>query len=241
MKRTLLLLASLVLVAVAADLAEARTWSDASGKYKVDADLIAFSPTKVVLEQTDDKQLISLQMDELSQADQDYLKTKEAADTTNTPGFYGLTILTGGTPVDGYVRVTESGHITTYAYPAQPITRDTLDNISMVTPAEFSLLAAAAGITPQAGKGFIGVLVKDCTGSAITGATVSTTPAATVLYNVAGVPSSSATATAGDGIAYVANVTAGDVTVKASASGHTLRQHVVNARGDVITLTEIRP
>ena len=167
--------------------------------------------------------------------------TTLAADTTTTPGFYSLTISTRGTPVDGYVRVTESGHITTYAYPAQPITRDTVDNISMVTPAEFSLLAAAAGITPQPGKGFIGVLVKDCTGAAITGATVSTTPAATVLYNVAGVPSSSATATASDGIAYVANVTAGDVTVKASASGHTLRQHVVNARADVITLTEIRP
>ncbi len=167
--------------------------------------------------------------------------TTLAADTTNTPGFYSLTISTGATPVDGYVRVVESGHMTTYAYPAQPITRDTLDNISMVTPAEFSLLAGAAGITPQPGKGFIGVLVKDCTGAGITGATVSTTPAATVLYNVAGVPSSSATATAGDGIAYVANVTAGDVTVKASASGHTLRQHIVNARADVITLTEIRP
>src|SRR6266702_2746005 len=142
--------------------------------------------------------------------------TTLAADTTDTPGFYSLTISTSGTPVDGYVRVTASGHITTYAYPAQPIPRDTLDNISMVTPAEFSLLAAAAGITPQLGKGFIGVLVKDCTGTAITGATVSTTPAATVLYNVAGVPSSSATATASDGVAYVANVTAGDVTVKAS-------------------------
>src|SRR3989442_9226606 len=100
--------------------------------------------------------------------------TTLAADTTDTPGFYSLTISTVGTPVDGYVRVTESGHITTYAYPAQPITRDTLDNISMVTPAEFSLLAAAAGITPQPRKGFIGVQVKDCTGAAITGATEST-------------------------------------------------------------------
>lgn len=59
-------------------------WSDASGQYKVEADLIAFSPTKVVLERTDDKQLISLQMNELSQADQDFLKSKEAEDTTNT-------------------------------------------------------------------------------------------------------------------------------------------------------------
>ncbi len=167
--------------------------------------------------------------------------TTLAADTTNTPGFYSLTISTGGSPVDGYLRVTQSTYMTTYAYPAQPLRGDTVNNILMVTPTEFSLLAAAAGITPQAGKAFVGVVVKDCTGAAITGATVTSTPGATVLYNVAGVPSSSATATATDGIAYIANVAAGNVTIMATASGHTLRQHEVNARADAITLTEIRP
>ena len=84
MKRTQLLFASLVVVAVCVDRAQARLWSDISGNYKVEADLIAFSPTKVVLERTDDKQLISLRPEELSQADQDFLKSKEADDTTNT-------------------------------------------------------------------------------------------------------------------------------------------------------------
>src|SRR6266550_4136474 len=127
--------------------------------------------------------------------------TTLAADTSNTPGFYSLTITTGGTPVNGYVRVTDSAHISTYAYPAVPL---------------------AAG-TPVAG------------------ATVSSTPAGTVRYNAGGVPSSTATSTADDGVAYIANVAAGDVTVKASASGHTLRQHVVNAHADAITLTQIQP
>ena len=167
--------------------------------------------------------------------------TSLATATTSTPGFYSLTISTGATPVNGYVRVLDTAHIATYAYPARPLTADTVDNITMVTPAEFLLLANAAGITPQAGKGFIGVIVKDCTGTAIAGATVSTTPSGTVLYNLVGVPSSSATATAADGIAYIANVAAGDVTVQAHASGHALRQHIVNARADAITLTEIRP
>src|SRR5437868_899740 len=95
---------ALLMVTVAADLAEARTWSDASGKYKVDADLIAFSPTKVVLERTDDKELISLQIDELSRADQDYLKTKEAADTTNTLSHTMQTwTMSGGMKVVGRV------------------------------------------------------------------------------------------------------------------------------------------
>jgi uncharacterized protein YegP (UPF0339 family) len=62
-----------------------------------------------------------------------------------------------------------------------------------------------------------------------------------VKYNAAGAPSAAATSTAADGVAYVFNVAAGNVTVMATANGHTLRQHVVNARANVITLTEIQP
>lgn len=164
-----------------------------------------------------------------------------AADTSSTPGLFSMTILTGGTPIDGHLQLKKSGYLATYAYPSRPLAVSDSQGVLMITSSEFSLLAAAAGITPQAGKGFIGVLVKDCTGAAITGATVSTTPAATVLYNVAGVPSSSAMSTADDGVAYIANVAAGNVTVMASVSGHTLRQHVVNARADAITLTQIQP
>jgi len=167
--------------------------------------------------------------------------TTVAADTTSTPGDYIVSIATGGTPFDGYLRVSASGFMSSYAYPAQPLRADTVNDIVMITPTEFSLLAAAASITPQAGKGFIGIVVKDCTGAPVSGATVTTNPAGTVLYNVAGVPSSSASSTGPDGIGYIANVTAGDIVVRATASGHTLRQHTVNARADAITLTEIRP
>ena len=167
--------------------------------------------------------------------------TTLAADTSNTPGFYSLTITTGATPVNGYVRVTDSTHISTYAYPAVPLAADATENVLMITSSEFSFLAGAAGITPVAGDGFIGLVVTNCAGTPVAGATVSSTPAGTVRYNAGGVPSSTATSTADDGVAYIANVLAGDVTVKASASGHTLRQHVVNAHADAITLTQIQP
>jgi len=167
--------------------------------------------------------------------------TTLAADTSSTPGFYSLTIITGGTPLTGYVRASDSAHITTYAYPAIPLAADATENILMITNSEFSFLAAAAGITPVAGDGFIGLVVTNCAGTPVAGATVSSTPAGTVRYNAGGVPSSTTTSTADDGVAYIANVAAGDVTVKATASGHTLRQHVVNARADVITLTQIQP
>jgi hypothetical protein len=164
-----------------------------------------------------------------------------ATDTSDTPGRFSVSLTTGGTPVDGYIRVTDSTHIATYAYPAVPLAANDSQNVQMVTPTEFGVLAAAAGITPQAGKGFIGVIVTNCSGTPIAGATVSSTPGGTVVYNAGGVPSSAATQTAADGIAYIANVTAGNVLVQANGGGHTLRAHTVTARGDAITLTQIRP
>jgi hypothetical protein len=167
--------------------------------------------------------------------------TTLAADTSNPAGFYSLSIATAGMPVNGYVRVTDSAHITTYAYPPVPLAADAIENVLMVTSSEFSFLAGAAGVNPVAGDGFIGLVVANCAGTPIAGATVSSTPAGEVRYNAGGLPSPSATATASDGVAYIANVAAGNVTVQATASGHTLRQHVVDARADVITLTQIQP
>jgi len=167
--------------------------------------------------------------------------TTLAADTSDTSGAYSVSFTTGGVPVNGYIRVTDSTHLTTYAYPAVPLAASDTTNVFMATASEFSFLAAAAGITPVAGDGFIGVIVKDCAGTPIAGATVSSSPAGQVRYNAGGVPSSTATSTGTDGVAYIANVTAGNDTVQATGGGHTLRQHVVNARANAITLTEIQP
>ena len=168
--------------------------------------------------------------------------THLAGDTTDTPGHYSLAIATGGTPVNGYLAISDSGHhIDTYAYPAVPLAADVTENVLMVSSNEFSLLAGAAGINPVAGDGFIGVVVRNCQGTSVAGATVTSMPTGTVRYNAGGLPSSTATSTAADGVAYIANVGPGNVTVQATASGHTLRQHTVNARANAITLTEIQP
>ena len=168
--------------------------------------------------------------------------THLAGDTTDTPGRYSIAILTGALPVNGYLAISDSGHhIDTYAYPAVPLAADITQNVLMVSGSEFPVLAAAAGITPVPGDGFIGIVVRNCAGTPIAGATVTSSPMGTVRYNTGGLPSSSATSTSTDGVAYIANVMAGNVTVQATASGHTLRAHTVNARADAITLTEIQP
>ena len=165
-----------------------------------------------------------------------------AIDTSTTPGFYSLTFTTGGTPVNGFLRVTKSGYLPTFAYPPRPLFANDTTNVLAITSIEFGILGTAVGESQQTGNGFIGVVVKDCSGTTLANATVQTSPAGgAVKYNFGGTPSSTAMATSADGVAYVFNVPAGNVTVMATANGHALRQHVVNARPDVITLTEIQP
>ena len=164
-----------------------------------------------------------------------------AIDTSNTPGDYGVSITTGGTPVNGYLRVTHSGQLDTYAYPSRPLVANLTTNVLMPTQNELDFLGVAVGVTQSASNGFIGVVVRDCFGATVAGATVSTSAGGTVRYNSGSTPSASATSTSTDGVAYVFNVPAGDVTVRANGGGETLRQHVVTARAGTVTLTEIQP
>src|SRR5436190_741245 len=112
--------------------------------------------------------------------------THLAGDTTDTIGNYSLMITTGGTPVDGYITVSDSNrHLDTFAYPAVPLAGGFTENVLMVSNTEFGILAASAGITPVAGDGFIGMVVRNCQGVPIAGATVSSNPAGEVAVHLA--------------------------------------------------------
>jgi hypothetical protein len=75
--RTHLVASTILLAAAAATGAQARQWSDASGNYTVEADLIAFDDQKVILQRAD-RQLASFEVAQLSAGDRDYLATTEA-------------------------------------------------------------------------------------------------------------------------------------------------------------------
>jgi SLA1 Homology Domain 1 (SHD1) protein len=68
-----------IVLSAASNVCFARTWTDKTGKYKIDADLIAFNDKSVVLQRAD-HELGMVAIDELSQEDQKYLKSKAAAD-----------------------------------------------------------------------------------------------------------------------------------------------------------------
>ena len=57
---------------------EAREWTAASGKYTLEAELMAFDDADVVL-QKEDKSLVGVDLDQLSAEDQEYVRSEEAA------------------------------------------------------------------------------------------------------------------------------------------------------------------
>jgi hypothetical protein len=72
--------AALVVALLLVNVAQARVWTDASGKYSFEADLIAFNETDLVL-QKPDKTLVAVDFEQLSAEDQKYVQSKEAADS----------------------------------------------------------------------------------------------------------------------------------------------------------------
>lgn len=169
--------------------------------------------------------------------------TPVATATTDASGNYTLTIMTNGTALDGYLKATMTTYMDTYLYPPAPITADFAGAaINMVTPSTFDLLAntlCRGNVTST--DGTIAVEVVDGSGATVQGATVASTPAAgKYCYNSGGLPSSTATSTATDGVAYMLKVT-GQATVSATKSGSTFTSHGVKARAGALTTTLIGP
>jgi hypothetical protein len=148
--------------------------------------------------------------------------------TTDAQGNFTLTVPTGGVPLDGFVKASKTGYIDTYAYPSAPLPANTAITLTVVTPTEFSFLAAAAGVTPTAGKGSIAIRPVDCTAAVVSGATVSTSPSSTPYSD-------------GSGDFFEFNLAPGTVSVSASYQGHTFRSHPVVAVADAVTITIIAP
>jgi hypothetical protein len=60
---------------------QARTWTDRSGEYNVEAELVAFDD-EVVVVRRDDHELAAIPLAELSDGDREFLKSQEAADSS---------------------------------------------------------------------------------------------------------------------------------------------------------------
>lgn len=160
--------------------------------------------------------------------------TKLDSATTDANGNFSLTLATGGTPVDGYVRVAKSGYIDTYGYPPAPLAASGSQSALVITTSERNLVTGALGVTQTAGNGFMAVVVADCDGAAVTGATLSAKQGASSVGDVHAAPGTA-------GAFYVFNIPPGETVAGATVGSNTLRSHTITVRADVLTLTGVTP
>jgi hypothetical protein len=174
--------------------------------------------------------------------------TPIATTTTDAQGNYSLTIQTNGEAVDGFLKATKTGFVTTYLYPPYPLMMDYANApVLMVSPMTYDALCnlAQAGCARGDGIGLIGLVVTDGA-NPVGGATVSSTPAANpIRYNaLVGtlvLPSTTATSTYTDGVAYLFNLPPGQVTVSATKTGSQFASHGLKAWANELTTTVIVP
>lgn len=168
-----------------------------------------------------------------------------ATTTSGADGTFSISAPTNGSPVVAYLVSKKTNDVDTYLYPPYPLTKDFANvPVLMLTPQNRDLAGTIAQVSIDDTKGWIGTVVTDATMNPVTGAVVTSTPMGTVRYNGSnGLPATmaKATSTAADGIAYDWNVTPGNVSVTATATGMTFQAHSINARAGVVTLTLITP
>jgi len=164
--------------------------------------------------------------------------------TSAADGKYSITVMTNGAPLDGFLKASKSGYVDVYMYPASPFITNEMDaGVNMMTPSNKDFLNSLASGGQTAGKGLIGLQVRDAAGNPVEGATISSTPASGAYRynNTSGLPSGNATATSTDGVAFMFNVPSGPITVTATKAGMSFKAHVVTARADKMTTTSVTP
>lgn len=65
--------------------AQARVWTDKTGNYSLEGDLVAFDGSDLVLQKAD-KTLVGVDLEQLSEKDQEYVKSQEVKDTLDKKG-----------------------------------------------------------------------------------------------------------------------------------------------------------
>ncbi len=156
--------------------------------------------------------------------------------TADANGKVMVTVPTGGVPLTvDYVQATMSGYDDAYFYPTAPVSHDLSVGIYLATPTEMSALTDAAHTV-------IFLEVVDCTNLPVEGATVSTTPAATINYVDATGHIGVGTATSNNGVVFITGATAGVITLDGATSDSLpLRSHQVTTRLNTMTVTAIQP
>jgi len=169
--------------------------------------------------------------------------------TSAADGTFSISVNATGAGINGYLKATTPGtgqnaYKDSYLYPPATLTANYSGvPVYVLKVSTYNLVNSSFVLNnnQSAQNGWIALLLQDAAGAPVAGATVTSTPMGQVNYNASNLPSTSATATAADGIAYDTNITAGTVTVKAAKPGTSFAMHSIKVRPDVVTLTLVTP
>lgn len=169
--------------------------------------------------------------------------TPVAMATTDAQGKFTMTISTGGFALEGYLKATKAGMVVTYLYAPAPIAMDMANvPINMVTPGNYGTLYTITQVGEQANTGIVAMVVTGAnTMTPVAGAMMTSMPSGTYKYNASGIPSSTATVTGTDGVAYFLNAPLGTVKVGAQSTGMAWQSHGVKVFTSSLTTTLVVP
>lgn len=164
-------------------------------------------------------------------------------DTTAADGSFALSLATGGSPVDAFLAFAAGGYPTTRYFVSDPLAADaTALAARAISASQLGLIYFFANVAQLPGTGTAVVVVVDCAGTPIEGASVALTPAPTALRYLAGsLPSPSATATDASGVALGLSAPAGGCEVAASYGGRPLETHAFQVFAGGVSATPIHP
>jgi len=162
--------------------------------------------------------------------------------TSDVTGQFTIPLNTNGTPVSGInLFASAAGKVDSYYFPSRPIAHDLNIGLSVLSTDEAAALAAGAGLAALPGNGTVLLSLNDCLDAQIAGGTLVSSPPGTVRYFDSIQPSMTATMTDAGGVAMVAGLSPGKVTLTATVGSMTLPPLDVKTVANAFTLTEIQP
>ena len=167
--------------------------------------------------------------------------------TSDGAGNYTLTAQTNGESIDGYLKASRTGYLDTYLYPPYPLTMDFSNaSVLMVSQGTFeTLITSPQGKAAARARASSDSVVTDGTTRSAGRWSRARPRSRSDEIQCAGrelaLPSTTATMTHTDGVAYLFNAALGQVTVSATHPSMTLASHGLKVRADVLTTTVIVP
>lgn len=160
--------------------------------------------------------------------------------TFTTPG-----LDTGGTPLDGYLKVTKSGNQATWIYPAYPLSTNLAGIPALMMASLIYNNLGQAGVTQTAGNGIVAAFLTDCANTPVTGATVTVTRNGQMVGAAVQDASTFGSQAAGGYLAFdVPPEAANDApatVISATYDGTTFLTRTVRTVADTLSIAQVKP